>query len=799
MKRFILLLAAVVLIMSMAVTACAQRETSGDYEYVILDDGSVEIVRYIGESGNIEIPSQLERRTVTSIGKEAFYRCDVLTSVTIPASVMSVGRSAFSYCKKLTTVKCNGSVIGEYAFSSCYNLISVDLSGVSEIGDGAFSYSALATVTLPDSLVRIGNGAFESCKFSSVVIPGTVTDIGENVFHNNEKLTEATLMPGLQAVADGMFSGCSKLIKVTIPDSVISIGNSAFSKCFGLAAITLPKNLELIGESAFAETGLSEIKIPDSVHTIEKQAFYNVDNLSSFAFPEGMTTVSAEMFWNCNELQNVSLPDSIISIGHHAFCNCPQLKTIHFPSSLTSIGDSAFHSSGLTNVRLPEGVTSISGTAFYSCRNLEKAYIPASVSFMESSSFGENWNMVAVVPQGSFAEVYCISNGISYEYPALVSGDWEYRIQEDGSVGICGYLGSETALTVPGLLDGMTVSAIHAKAFRDNKFLSSVLLPEGVTLIAEQAFWGCSNLKTVTLPGTLAIIGDEAFGSCASLASVKLPDQVTSLGQSMFKGCASGFTIFVQSGTVTANTCDSRGINYEIPHSVSGNWEYAVLKGDTAATVWYCGSDANVTVPTALDGIPVQHVGERAFYGNKTVESVVIPEGILSVRASAFEDCTKLVSVSLPESLQSVSRYAMIGTRSTLMITAPESSFAESFCRSEGLTYVPPAVVSGDWLYMKQDFFSVKIVGYQGNAKTVKVPNELDGYSVKAIGKNAFADADQLKEIWILENVQSIEDGAFADCENVSIFVQQYSYVEDYCRANGIAVKYKNMFQRLVG
>lgn len=103
-----------------------ERETftSGDYEYALLDDGTVEITGYNGKAEKLTIPDTLAGKKVTSIGDMAFHWRSSLTSISIPHSVTSIGDYAFSWCKSLTSITIPDSVtsIGDYAFSYCSNL-----------------------------------------------------------------------------------------------------------------------------------------------------------------------------------------------------------------------------------------------------------------------------------------------------------------------------------------------------------------------------------------------------------------------------------------------------------------------------------------------------------------------------------------------------------------------------------------------------------------------------------------------------------------------------------------------------
>ena len=142
----------------------ANAEVSGDYQYEILNNGTVIITYYNGSASSLSIPSSINGRKVTQIGSCAFMNRMSLVSVTIPSSVTDIGYAAFISCTSLKSVKMTKGVknIGDYAFYGCLKLSSV---------------------TIPNSVKIIGELAFGDCwSLKSISIPKSVTDIRDLAF-----------------------------------------------------------------------------------------------------------------------------------------------------------------------------------------------------------------------------------------------------------------------------------------------------------------------------------------------------------------------------------------------------------------------------------------------------------------------------------------------------------------------------------------------------------------------------------------------------------------------------------------
>mgnify|MGYP000755726222 CR=1 FL=1 len=87
--------------------------------------------------------------------------------------------------------------------------------------------------------------------------------------------------------------------------------------------------------------------------------------------------------------------------------------------------------------------------------------------------------------------------------------------------------------------------------------------------------------------------------------------------------------------------------------NAENGFEYTVT-GDEATITGYTGSARSLVIPSELGGKPVTAIGEKAFYQNKTITSVKIPEGVTSIGDSAFEGCSSLTEVTIPKSVTSI-------------------------------------------------------------------------------------------------------------------------------------------------
>ena len=363
--------------------------------------------------------------SVRNIGEEAFYECKKLTNVTIPDGVMKIGSAAFRFCEKLTSVTIPKSVtkIGEIVFEGCVSINSIDVDEENAYYDSRNGCNAIIE-TKTNTLIK-------GCK--NTVIDNSITKIDDYAFNRCSSLKSITIPDSVTYIGSYAFSKCDSLTSLNIPDSVTYIGNYAFEHCESLTSLNISNNLTDIGSYAFSGLYcLQSITVPGSVTHIGECAFAWCKGLTSITISDGVTSIGRCMFFDCPGLTSITIPDSVTSIGDCAFGSCPGLTSITIPDSVTSIGDTAFAwCEGLTSITIPASVTNIGDYAFIGCAGFTSITIPDSVTSIGDYAFGyysiyderdvpsyfkyDNFTISGYT--GTAAEAYAYENG--FEFIAL--------------------------------------------------------------------------------------------------------------------------------------------------------------------------------------------------------------------------------------------------------------------------------------------------------------------------------------------------------------------------------------------
>ena len=401
---------AVMAVMMVLCAVCAGAEAYGNFEYGVLDDGTVEITGYKGSEQKVDVPEKINKKSVTRIGNLAFKDCTKITSIAMPDSVAYIGRSAFYNCTSLKSITIPDGVkeIGYAAFSECAGLVSVKIpDNVTKIGDSAFINCANLTkidVTAGNKYYSSANGVlFNKDKSELICYPAGIKNVGYSI------------PDGVTVIRDRAFNKCLSLNSITIPKSVQDIETYSFFGCTSLEAINVAasnKNYADVNGILFSKDKTKIVCYPA-----------NKKNMS-YSIPVSVKVVGVAAFRDCIYLKGITIPDSVTNIEHHAFSNCKSLKSITIPDSITAIEMATFiDCASLTGVKIPDSVRSIRSGAFSNCTSLTKITIPAGVKTIADSALGycydDNGNK-----KTTGLKIYCYSNTQAEAYAK--SGKFSY-------------------------------------------------------------------------------------------------------------------------------------------------------------------------------------------------------------------------------------------------------------------------------------------------------------------------------------------------------------------------------------
>ena len=511
MKRYFTLLTVSLL----AMCSLAQLQfTSGKFKYEVIE-GTDNWVQIIPKSNS-----------ENGAGYSNLVSSDFKTTVTydgVTYTVVGIGANAFYRC-----------TLNEQAILQLPE-------GYFFIDAGAFSYTEMGSLKLPTTMELINPRAFDNNKLAGVTVlagnpyfahlASTQGSVTYTMLTNKEK-TKIIFAPGAKPTQFST-SGTTYLTSITIPDQITEIGDYAFYGNPTLKTVNFHAGITRIGLGAFYDSQLTRVNIPNPDCEIGNSCFSN-SQVGSVTLPQGMRKLGRHVFFYCVNLTSLTLPEGMEEIGLMCFASC-SLTSVNLPSTMVKLDSCSLQDNPFTSINL-KNVKFVGRQAFSMCTNLTSITSNGMLEEIDGAAFTRCPLTTAYLPEGMLtinmnAYFRCTSLN-SFTVPTTVTtitgnpcvGATSLRAFNvaEGSEYFAAYEGCLYATggnTVkPTRADDDVPAGLTALVGVPTGWQQSVLrVPEGVTVIANQAAREVTSITEVELPSTMVEIRPSAFSSITGI------------------------------------------------------------------------------------------------------------------------------------------------------------------------------------------------------------------------------------------------------------------------------------------
>lgn len=503
-----------------------------------------------------------------------------------------------------------------------------------------------------------------------------LNDIGKRTFEGCNGLTSVLFKC---KYVNNYFSGYKSIKEVVFDQTVLSIGNGAFLDCSGLTTISIYEGLKSISSYAFSGcVSLPSISFPNSLNTIGESAFKDCCSLTSVTIPMSVNKIGSAAFSYCENLSSITVDKDNQTYDSRNDCNA-----IIYTATNTLL-------SGCKNTIIPASVNALGYQAFWGCRNLNSITIPKEITKIVSNVFEDCSGLNSIIVDNE-NQVYDSRDNCN----AIIKTSTNELV--------CGC----NSTIIP---NGVTT--IGYNAFFGYHGLTSIHIPESVTSINDNSFDECIGLFSITVDkknpkydsrdGCNAIIETESNRLIVACSSSSIPSSVISYSQSAFNNCAS---LSIPDGLqeITSNmfiSCDKL-VSIKIPSSVKKIAEAAFDNCSSLKTVVFEDGEEPIQLavsypayyskPQWFSACPLDsvYIGRNVSYDftpsggygtfflspfreKLTLRKVVFGDNVSIIPNAMFSGCVNLVSVVTPEKMDSIGFSAFNGCESLASFVLPQ-------------------------------------------------------------------------------------------------------------------------------
>ena len=412
----------------------------------------------------------------------------------------------------------------------------------------------------------------------------------------------------------------------------------------------------------------------------------------------------------------------------------------------------------ITSVTIPNGVTTIGFSAFNGCIKLEKIKFSSNLDTVCENAF----NNTKWFNNQSNGLVYV--GKVAYKYKGDMPRNTKITVKSD-TVSI-----SESAFkdcaNLTAILIPSSVKHIDKYAFYNCQGLTKLNFNDGIERIENDAFGSCEKLTSVNFSETLKSIGAFAFVECKKLSEITIPQSVTSVGEYAFSGCEN-----LASVTVSDDLPYVGGRAFEKTKWLKSQPDGVVYIGKSA--YGYKGDMPKNTELSLKSGIT--NISGYAFYEEKNLTSVKIPETVSRIGNWAFLDCEGLKNVNIPDGVKRIESWTFSNCSSLTNITVPDSVTV-----LDGLAFSYCTNLKNIELSKNLTEIGMGALSHCTSLETIDIPD-----SVIIMDNIAMAGCSELKSVNIGSNLKTVGGQVFAGCtslEKVNVNLNNKNYTSE----NGI-------------
>ena len=510
--------------------------------------------------------------SIETVGSSAFYNCTSMENVKLSNSIIELQRSVFVSCNNLCSIRIPEKVqkIGSGTFLNCTSLTEINIPKsmgretiVGSYSDGPFEgCKNLKTINFEEGITEIPNCLFQDCEgIEEIKIPDTVTSINSGAFSGAKNLKTVTIPNSVVTIGGSTFRGCNSLEAIQLPENVTELSPGLFANCTQLRKIRIPEKVQEIGSGTFLNcTSLTEINIPKSmgretiVGSYSDGPFEGCKNLKTINFEEGITEIPNCLFQDCEGIEEIKIPDTVTSINSGAFSGAKNLKTVTIPNSVVTIGGSVFRNCiSMTDAVISDSVKGMGTYIFGGCKSLNKVTLPCNIVEIAEGTFYNCSNLVEVdIPE----KVRVIRKNAFYNCDSL---DIIILPQVFDTIEAYAFYDCDNLRTIKGTEN---LSTIGTYAFYNCTALKDISLSsfKGIEIPA-YTFSKCSQLQEVVLPYGLCIIKNNAFSEIPNLITISIPRTVSQIDNTAFS-YTKKMTVYGVAGTYAEEWAESVGATF---------------------------------------------------------------------------------------------------------------------------------------------------------------------------------------------------------------------------------------------